>query len=94
MKQIDSTRIRVLTRENTRVYTWRQMAARLKTYLHIRAELRELRNWRKSAKHEGKALSEWVRSLLNLGAVPAPAPVPKVVSGGQGELPLEAKGEG
>ncbi len=64
------------------------MVARLKTNLHIRVMHREMRSWRKAARREGETLSEWIRTRLNLVAVPPPPPALQTVSGDQIELPL------
>jgi hypothetical protein len=36
-------------------------------------------------------LSEWIRYMCNVGASPAPAPVPPIVKGDQIELPFTKK---
>jgi len=50
-----------------------------------------MKMWRAAAKRADENLSEWIRTRLNLASLPAPPPVPPVVSGDQIELPLNGR---
>ena len=64
------------------------MASARSINVHLRLKPREVKMWRAAAKHADETLSEWIRNLCNVAAVPSPPPVPRVVSGDQIELPL------
>jgi len=55
--------------------------------VQFRAKTRELKRWRSVAKDSDMSLSEWIRTMLNLHATPAPHQAPPVVSGPQLPLP-------
>lgn len=55
--------------------------------IHIRVKKPEGQAWRVAAKQSDMTLSEWIRAMCNTGAVPAPLPVPPVISGPQLQLP-------
>jgi hypothetical protein len=55
----------------------------------IRLTAREFVDWKRAAKRSGQPIAEWIRALGNAAAVPAPQPIPAVVSGDQTELRLE-----
>lgn len=59
--------------------------------IEIRLKARENRAWRASARRLDLTLSEWIRSMCNMGAVQVPVPVPPVVMGDQIELPFSKK---
>jgi hypothetical protein len=59
--------------------------------VHLRLKPREVKMWRAAAKRSDETLSEWVRKLCNVAAVPPPPPVPPTISGDQIELPLEGR---
>jgi len=42
-----------------------------------------MKMWRAAAKRDDETLSEWIRTRLDLAAVPPPRPVPPTVSGDQ-----------
>lgn len=63
------------------------MATSRSINVHLRLKPREVKMWRAAAKRADETLSEWIRSLCNVAAVPAPPPVPPVVSGKQLPLP-------
>lgn len=65
------------------------MASSRSVNLNIRARPREMKMWRAAAERVDETLSEWIRSRLNLAAVPPPPAVPRAVSGDQVELPFE-----
>ena len=67
------------------------MASSRSVNLNIRARPREMKMWRAAAKRADENLSEWIRSRLNLPAIPSPPPVSPVVSGDQIELPLNGR---
>jgi hypothetical protein len=63
--------------------------AKRSTDFHLRISPGELRAWRRAARAADEPVSQWVRKICNLSAVPSPPPVPPVVSGDQVELPFK-----
>jgi hypothetical protein len=56
--------------------------------LHVKPFLGELRSWKAAARRDGVTLTDWLRKILNLAAVPPPPPVLPTISGDQIDLPL------